>query len=135
MYYLTYFWVTFIQSSRWTLIFGDTDLSTRSDDFDVATRRIDRAHFHPKWDRYERIFKGNFEIEPFSSLDRSGPYYDVAIWEVRPITFGLYVRPICLPQRPNNDYDSYVGRAAETMGEVAQLTTHFFIKTSARFHI
>lgn len=46
------------------------------------------------------------------------PYYDVAVWEVRPVTFGPYVRPICLPSAPSDNLDRHVGDAAETMGKI-----------------
>lgn len=91
-----------LETSRWSLIFGDTDLNNRTDDNEVTTRTIDRTHVHPKWKR-----DGPTPL----------PYYDVAIWEVRPVTFGSFVRAVCLPSSPSDDVDSHVGDAAETMGE------------------
>lgn len=51
------------------------------------------------------------------------PYYDVAFWVVRPVTLGVYVRPVCLPGAPNPDPDAYVRDSAETMGDSMQLSS------------
>lgn len=37
---------------RWSLIFGDTDINSRSDDIDVTNRTIQRTTVHPMWKRY-----------------------------------------------------------------------------------
>lgn len=63
-------------------------------------------------------------VTPFQQIcSNDEPYYDVAIWRVRPLTFGKYIRPICLPAWPRGDPDSYVHWSVETMGEYVKCST------------
>lgn len=49
-------------------------------------------------------------------------YYDVAVWEVKPVSFSQHVRPVCLPEQPiDPDYeeegdDESAGKAVNAIG-------------------
>lgn len=41
----------------------------------------------------------------------------MALWEFRPVAYGLYIRPVCLPDLPSADFDRHQGKGVKTMGD------------------
>ena len=81
---------------------GDKNLNDRRDDNNVITKSILKSYIHPNW----------------NSLLL---YYDAGIWEVSPITFGQFIRPICLPTFPSNQRDKYSNHFVYLTGESNEL--------------
>lgn len=99
------------------LLFGNVDTNSTWDDVEATSRTIEQTHIHPKWKRQAcEIVLSTTQLFQ-TSFDSTESYYDVAVWRVRPLSFGRHVRPICLPDGPGPSSDVYVGRSAETMGE------------------
>lgn len=49
---------------------------------------------------------------------RHKAYYDVALWEVKPVPLGDYIQPICLPD-PSSNYSSV--KAVKAIGMISKL--------------
>ena len=79
--------------------FGDADLRNPRDDNNVQVREILVTYRHPR-----------------RNPSKKWPYFDIAIWKVKPLQITKSVRPICLPNVPNSNQDKYKDASATVTG-------------------
>ena len=87
----------------WLLTIGDTRLDEPEDDRQIVTAPIQETIRHPKWD-----------------FDSRKAYYDVAIWVIGKDFvkgFSDYIRPVCLPTKPDTNPDSRAGQRVVALGK------------------
>ena len=79
---------------------GDSYLNSTHDDLNAVTKDIIKKMPHPSW-RYDNPL-----------------YYDVGIWEIRPVTFNKAVRTICLPGASDPTIDKYLNQFGTLAGKL-----------------
>ncbi len=82
---------------RWKIRIGDFDLKSARDNGNAKDLDIINKFIHPEY-------------------DGKASYFDVAILETEKITFSRAVRPVCLPNKINNDINKYAHDQAELIG-------------------
>ena len=82
---------------RWKVRIGDFDLKSTRDNGNAKDLDIIKIFVHPKF-------------------DGEASYFDVAILETEEITFSRAVRPVCLPNKINNNIHKYDDDQAELIG-------------------
>ncbi|XP_059091512.1 uncharacterized protein LOC131887039 [Tigriopus californicus] len=88
-----------VVSENWSLRFGDRNLKSSLDDYNVITRQIKKTHIHTKY------------------VGDLSAYYDVAIWELdQEIRLNTFQSPICLPGASSYEPNQYDGQKVTLLG-------------------
>ena len=84
-------------STRFLIRIGDLDHNSTADDRFAKDLSILKITIHP-------------------NFNREAAYYDIAIFEIEPISFSDAIRPVCLPSAPSEDIKRYDNDFVELTG-------------------
>ena len=84
-------------STRFLIRIGDLDHNSTADDRFAKDLSILNITIHP-------------------NFNREAAYYDIAIFEIEPISFSDAIRPVCLPSAPSEDIKRYDNDFVELTG-------------------
>ena len=84
-------------SARFLIRIGDLDHGSDKDDRFAKDLSILKTTIHP-------------------NFNREAAYYDVAIFEIEPISFSEAISPVCLPSAPSEDTKRYDNDFVELTG-------------------